>query len=141
MTRQEFLEQLRRALASRVNSSIVNENISYYEEYIAAQVRAGRDEREVIAGLGDPRLLARSIADANKRAGIAGEEEAGEETGDVHEHMMKHPYSIPGWLIAVCIIIFAILILGTVFSVIKVLFPFILPVAIVIFFLRILQIK
>lgn len=141
MTRQEFLEQLRRALGSRVNSGIVNENISYYEEYIAAQVRAGKDEKEVIAGLGDPRLLARSIADANKREGMAGEEEAGEETADVNESMKRHSYSIPGWLIAVCIIIFVILILGAVFSVIKVLFPFIIPVAIVIFFLRILQIK
>ena len=44
MTKQDFLEQLQKALGSRVSSSIVNENIAYYEEYIAMQVRAGKSE-------------------------------------------------------------------------------------------------
>ena len=82
MTKQEFLEQLRKALGSRVSSSVVNENISYYEEYIATHVRAGKTEESVIAGLGDPRLLARSIADADKRASAIDVEEADEEKAD-----------------------------------------------------------
>lgn len=141
MTKQEFLEQLRKALGSRVSSSVVNENVSYYEEYIATQVRAGRDEASVIAGLGDPRLLARSIADADKRAGAVDAEGVDEETSEQNNHPMKRSYNIPGWLILVGVILIVILILSAVFSVIKVLLPLIVPIAIVVFFLRILQTK
>lgn len=144
MTKQEFLEQLRRALASRVGSSVVNENIAYYEEYIATQVRAGKREEEVIRELGDPRLLARSIADAAKRAGTDGMENS----DAVHEEEsrpMQRVYGLPGWLILTVILCAAVLVLGAVFSVLgvllKVFFPILLPVAIVVFFLRFLQRK
>ena len=50
MTRYEFLDQLRRALGSRVDSNVVNENVSYYEEYIATQVRTGRTEEDGSVG-------------------------------------------------------------------------------------------
>lgn len=140
MTRQEFLEQLRKALGSRVSSSVVNENISYYEEYIVTQVRAGKDEESVIAGLGDPRLLARSIADADRRSGIAGAESV-DDTDGQDEYSVKRSYNIPVWLILVCVVLIVIFILSAVFSVMKLLLPLIIPVAIVVFFLRILQIK
>ena len=74
MTKQEFLDSLRMALASRVSASQVEENIRYYEDYINTQMRMNRSEAEVIAELGDPRLLARSISDANKRAERSGGE-------------------------------------------------------------------
>ena len=95
MTKQEFLSQLRNALGSRVDSYIVNENVSYYEEYIATQVRAGKSEETVIEELGNPRLLARSIADANKRAG-ASEVEGEDESRDNEEHPMYRTYNLPG---------------------------------------------
>jgi len=140
MTKQEFLSQLRNALGSRVDSYIVNENVSYYEEYIATQVRAGKSEETVIEELGDPRLLARSIADANKRAG-ASEVEGEDESRDNEEHPMYRTYNLPGWLIVVGIFLIVLLVLGTVFSVLRVLMPFIIPIAIVVFFLRFLQRK
>lgn len=141
MTKQEFLEQFQRALGSRVSGSIVNENVSYYEEYIATQVRAGKSEGDVIAALGDPRLLARSIADAHKRAETSGEEDVCEEAVDENEHPMKRAYNIPGWLIIAGIILIVVLVLSVVFKVIAVLLPLIIPVAIVVFFLRLLQSK
>ena len=140
MTKQEFLEQLRKALGSRVSGSVVNENISYYEEYIATQVRAGKREEDVISGLGDPRLLARSIADADKRAGRADYESA-DETAAQDETLMGRTYNLPGWLILCGIILIVVLVLGMAFSVLRVLFPFLVPIAIVVFFLKILNTK
>ncbi len=144
MTKQEFLEQLRRALASRVGSSVVNENISYYEEYIATQVRAGKREEEVIRELGDPRLLARSLADAAKRAGTEGMENVQDTPEDEHSPMQRI-YRLPGWLILTVILCVVVLVLAAVFSVLgvllKIFFPILMPVAIVIFFLRFLQRK
>ena len=79
MDRVTFINELRAALASRVNPQVVTENINYYEEYINTEVRKGRNEDEVITGLGDPRLLARNIADAEKRAAASSEYEGSEE--------------------------------------------------------------
>ncbi|MDE6064083.1 MAG: DUF1700 domain-containing protein, partial [Lachnospiraceae bacterium] len=76
MTKQEFLDSLRAALSSRVGTRAVAENISFYEDYINTQVRMGKSEAQVIEELGDPRLLARSIAEAEKRAGMGSDPEA-----------------------------------------------------------------
>lgn len=141
MNKQEFLEQLGRALGSRVSGSVVNDNVSYYEEYIATQVRAGKREEDVIAGLGDPRLLARSIADAHKRAETVDDEGPNSEADIEHEHPMKRSYNIPGWLIIAGIILIVVLVLSAAFKVISVLLPLIVPGAIIVFFLRILQSK
>jgi len=140
MTKQEFLEQLQRALGSRVSSYVVNENVFYYEEYIATQVRAGKNESDVIAELGDPRLLARSIADADKRAGKVEGECIDEEITDQGEGSVKR-YNIPGWLITTGIVLLVVLVLSAVFKVVTVLLPLIIPVAIIVFFLRSLQSK
>ena len=141
MNKQEFLEQLGRALGSRVSGSVVNDNVSYYEEYIATQVRAGKREEDVIEGLGDPRLLARSIADAHKRAETVGDGGVNEEENIAHDHPIKRSYNIPGWLIITGIILIVVLVLSAAFKVISVLLPLIVPVAIIVFFLRILQSK
>lgn len=142
MTKQEFLEQLRRTLASRVGSVVVNENIAYYEEYIVTQVRAGKREEEVIEELGDPRLLARSIADASKRAGAS---EENREAFEEEQSPMQRIYKLPGWLIFTIVLLLVILVLSAVFSVlgviIRALFPILFPIAIVVFFLRFLQRK
>ncbi|MCI8523075.1 MAG: DUF1700 domain-containing protein [Lachnospiraceae bacterium] len=69
MNRIEFMEKLQRALAGGLNSRQVTENVRYYQEYIDMEIRKGKSEAEVLSGLGDPRLLAKSIIEANKRAG------------------------------------------------------------------------
>ena len=63
MTKIEFLEELKMALASRVSAQEAIENLNFYEDYINTQVRMGRTEEEVLAELGEARLLARNIAE------------------------------------------------------------------------------
>lgn len=63
MRKEEFLQILRRALTGDVPPGIVEENIRYYDGYITEEVRRGRTEEEVIAEIGDPRLIARTIED------------------------------------------------------------------------------
>lgn len=139
MTKQEFLEQLRRSLTTRAGSAVASENVSYYEEYIATQVRAGRTEEEVIRGLGDPRLLARSIAEAQERAGsietAEDEEDIYQEDRGFHTRRLR----MPGWLIALLVFIVVFWILGVVFSVLRILFPILFPIFLIVFFLQIIQ--
>ena len=63
MSKKEFLEELRIALSGRVAANEVTDHLRYYEDYINTQIRLGNREEDVVADLGDPRLLARNIAD------------------------------------------------------------------------------
>lgn len=73
MNRQEFLDGLYRALAGEVSEEKRQSDIRYYRDYIAEEVSKGRSEEDVLAELGDPRLIARTIVDA----AAAGEERRG----------------------------------------------------------------
>ena len=72
MTKQEFLEKLRLALNGKVPANVITENIRYYEDYINTEIRKGRSEEEVLAALGDPRLIARTIITTSAQADNAG---------------------------------------------------------------------
>ena len=79
MTKQEFLEKLRLALTGNVPGSVVSENLQYYEDYINTEIRKGKSEEEVLAALGDPRLIARTIITTNSRDDMEG---TGDYTGN-----------------------------------------------------------
>ena len=139
MDRTEFIERLQRALASGVNSSRVAENVQYYREYIDVEIRKGRSEEEVLASLGDPRLLAKSIIEANKRAGV------NEGTNRTYDEVREESYAekwknavrqntmrVPGWLILLIAGVIFLLIIGLLFSMISILAPIIIPVLLVV---------
>lgn len=75
MEKQEFLDRLRLALNGKVAPEIVADTIEYYENYINTELRQGKNSTEVMAMLGDPRLIARTIVDTKGNAG-GGYEEA-----------------------------------------------------------------
>ena len=64
MTKNEFLDGLRRALNGQVPPPTVSQNLEYYRSYIATEEYKGRSEEEILEELGDPRLIARTIIDA-----------------------------------------------------------------------------
>lgn len=144
MERTEFLERLQRALSGGVNSSQVMENVKYYRDYIDMEIRKGRSEEEVLGGLGDPRLLAKSIIEANKRAGVIEgtncnyDEEASEEK---YERKVKlgHVVRMPGWLIMLIAVVILLLIIGVAFSLISVFAPIIIPVLVVVLVINYLK--
>lgn len=151
MTKQEFLNSLRAALSSRIGASLVEENVRYYEDYINTQMRMGKSEEQVIGELGDPRLLARSIADANKRAGMSDAKEAYEDAdagrsgsyrgqygGSTYteESRRAKSYKMPGWLIVFLVVFVLILVLGMAFSVLSILAPILFPVLLIVLIVR-----
>lgn len=72
MTKAEFLEQLRLSLNGRLDANQVMDNLRYYEEYINSQLRQGKTEEDVMSMLGSPRLIARTITDANSDGASGG---------------------------------------------------------------------
>lgn len=65
MNKLEFINRLRAALNGRISPEQVAENVNYYEDYINTQIRMGRSEQDVLATLGDPRLIARTIIETS----------------------------------------------------------------------------
>ena len=65
MSRREFLEILRGQLSGQMAQGKAAAHVRYYEDYIQSQVRSGRSEAEVLAELGDPRLIAKTLIDTD----------------------------------------------------------------------------
>ncbi len=145
MDRTEFINRLQHALAGGINSSLVAENVRYYQDYIDTEIRKGRSEAEVLVSLGDPRLLAKSIIEANKSAGYIGgtnlnyDEETQEEGGRTQGSSSAGAVRVPGWLVILIVVVIALLIIGMIFSLISFMAPVIIPVLIVVLIYQFLR--
>lgn len=69
MNRTEFLETLGAQLSGQMQDSKASAHVRYYRDYIEEQMRKGRSEEEVLAELGDPRLIAKTLLDTDPEAG------------------------------------------------------------------------
>lgn len=67
MTKREFLEQLQKMLSRELDAAAVSDNVRYYSDYIDGAVRGGKSEEQVLAELGDPRMIARTILDVEEK--------------------------------------------------------------------------
>lgn len=159
MGKQEFLEKLRLALNGRVSPAVVTENINYYEDYINTEVRKGRSEEEVLAQLGDPRLIARTIVQTHGN-GQDGRGRAADMSGNTRTYTdqsgdgynsgqssgkKKRPMSLrlPIWLFGiVALVVLALVVVGVlslVFSVVSIMLPVILIVLAVAFVVKLFR--
>ena len=66
MTKSEFLEILRQQLDGEMPSGEIYSNIHYYDQYIDKELLSGKTEEEVMNALGDPRLIAKTLIDADE---------------------------------------------------------------------------
>lgn len=148
MDRVEFIEKLQRALAGGLSSAQVAENVRYYQEYIDSEIRKGRSEEEIMEQLGDPRLLAKSIIEANKRAGTSygSNREFDEEVPeDAREARRERETSggravmLPGWLILLIITVIVIVIIGVVTSLLAAFAPVIIVGLVVLLIVKVFQ--
>ena len=57
----KFLDELSRMLKGNIPDSYVQSNLDYYRQYIYEEKSKGRKEADIIAELGDPRLIAKNI--------------------------------------------------------------------------------
>ena len=61
MNKVEFIDMLRRHITEVGDPAFINDTVDYYRDYIDTAIRKGRTEEDVLAELGDPRLIAKSI--------------------------------------------------------------------------------
>ncbi len=152
MNRQEFVDRLRIALSGKVSPALVEENARYYEDYINTRIRLGEAEENVLQGLGDPRLIARSIVAAESvRTGsddtqqVYGDREEREERQRGFRHFL-HVSNMPTWVLPVLaggILLLFLVALGLLFRLVlhmlAWLWPLIAIAMIVIFFIKLFR--
>lgn len=145
MCKQEFIDRLRMALSGKVSARLVEENISYYEEYINSQVRMGNSEEMVLSSLGDPRLIAKSIITANEGSGTYTTEEDNR-SGQREEYYTQkrennslRVVNIPRWAAILITVLIFVVIISIVGSIISALIPFVPIVLIIVFLVKLFR--
>lgn len=142
MNRNEFISILRTALTGKVPATTVEDNVRYYEEYIEIQLRQEKNEKEILEALGDPRLLARTIIEANKFA--EGTETYANDGGEVPLGGSGKTFGQwyrerPHWLHVVMSVVIMMFVLFFAFTVLQALFPFIMIIVVVTIVYRLIR--
>ncbi len=126
MDRTEFLEALREKLKEGMSERDISEQIRYYSDYIAQEVRSGKPESQVLDELGNPMLLARTILDTHGRMG---NDSAAEGVQPDHQNRKR------GWYVNTdrswgCIVaaVVIVLVLGIILWMVGSMFRFLSPV-------------
>ena len=132
MSKQEFIEGLRRSLSSINDYTFVNDTVSYYENYIESQIRMGKTETEVMETLGDPRLIAKSIKATHVSVEDENEQNFSQDAYTENQHFPRTQFSfngkniqLPSWLVKTISVIILFVVLFLVFTVLRWLSPFI----------------
>ena len=142
MTKQEFLDGLRRALSGKVDIETIDETIRYYEEYIDVQVKTGKSEQEVLDQLGKPQLIAKSIVSANKNNQESGYPDSSDKIYEDGENQrysrskmgdkgVRFIMNMPGWMVAFLALFILFVFIWFVASVLSFLAPVLIPVAVI----------
>lgn len=139
MTKQEFLDGLRRSLAAGLETEEINEHIRYYSDYIDSQIRMGISEEEVMCSLGEPRLIAKTLLGMESVETVTEEYVEEEENTDAKYRYFNFngkTFKIPAWLFTILICVISFCVLTVVFALMTRLLPFFFMIMLGVFMYR-----
>lgn len=142
MNKYDFINSLQKYLTGKVSPDKLQELTRYYNQYIDTEMRKGKTEEEVLASLGDPRLLAKSIISAEGNHMYDEESDARYDTYEEDAPERKQRYDgfskkLKTILIAIAVILVMCLVLSTVFHIIRFFLPVLIPLLIVWFLVQV----
>ena len=142
MDRTEFIEILRSQLSGQMQEGRASAHVRYYEDYIQSQVRSGRTEAEVLAELGDPRLIAKTLIDTNVENETDTYDDYQESyrnkyQSDGNQTTSKHKYKLDlsTWYGKAIVILCAVVIVVALVALIGTILPFLIVFAIILYFI------
>lgn len=141
MNRLDFIDELHRALASQLSVDEIRGHIEYYNEYIDMQIRKGSTEEEIISSLGNPRLLAKSILEANvgnKYNDSSDVNDAGSSNNGSHTFVFGKSAKWSLWIGIVLLVIIFLTVIGVLFSVLAILIRFFFPIIVCLFVIKLI---
>lgn len=141
MNREEFLHRLRQALEGNVSPSVIQENLRYYDNYISEEIRKGAREADVIAEIGDPRLIAKTIEETSDESvdpvrGAYGEADTRSKTSYEQEPLGGRStiryYDLNKWywklLFGIGIVLILFLVIAVITGIFSLVIPLLMPV-------------
>lgn len=148
MTRSEFLNKLKEALANDLSGPVIQENVDYYSGYIADEVRKGRSEQEVVAELGDPWAIARTIIESVEIQGNTQEDYGYEPNRQNYDQRQQsgtgqvHIFGLDTWwkklLLVLGIVGVFMLVIAVIGGIFSLLAPILVPLILMIIVFRII---
>ena len=128
MTKKEFISQLKDTLEGMVPATVLHENIQYYEKYFYEKISEGKTEAEISEELGNPRLIGKSIIEANGNQQIYYDEEP-EEKEESYTRTRVYTADSRKFKIGCAITVFLILV--ALIAIFKVVLTFLGPIFII----------
>ena len=138
MYRAEFLDILKTQLSGQMHEGKIAAHLRYYEDYIQSKVRAGTPEEEVIAQLGDPRLIAKTLLDKDTGEEVYEESRSYSESdsgnyGNQEEKTWKKKLDLSTWYGKLIVIAAAAVIIFLLISVLAAVLPFLIVFAVIVY--------
>lgn len=136
MNKSEFLDALKNKLQEELSEPQVNDHLCYYEQYILQEIQSGKSEDDVIASLGDPLLLARTILETPQSSTSRGSHSGVYTESSQEEPNYSRANVSSGWgcLVAVIAVVLLVsLILWLVGVIVGTVLPVLMPVILILF--------
>ena len=138
MYRAEFLDILKTQLSGQMHEGKIGAHLRYYEDYIQSKVRAGTPEEEVIAQLGDPRLIAKTLLDTDTGEEVYEESRSYSESdagnyGNQEEKTWKKKLDLSTWYGKLIVIAVAAVVIFLLISVLAAVLPFLIVLAVILY--------
>ena len=141
MTKNEFLSILRDSLAGNVPSDVINENISYYKDYIENN---DKTESQVLDELGDPRLIARTLLDTDVDNGQLDYEEYSTYSDDAQNTQSSsrnhvHVWRFDTWYSKLLGVVILLIVVFLLFHILVAVIPFFAVLALILFIVSLIK--
>ena len=138
MYRAEFLDILKTQLSGQMHEGKIAAHLRYYEDYIQSKVRGGTPEEDVIAQLGDPRLIAKTLLDTDTGEEVYEESRSYSESdtgdyGNQEEKNWKKKLNLSTWYGKLIVIAAAAVVIFLLVSVLAAVLPFLIVFAVVLY--------
>ena len=142
MNKKLFLQNLKEALQNEVNPDVITENINYYDDYIKNEVKNGTKEKDVLASLGDPWIIAKSIiqtqgTERDAAASVEANERAQSRRQGNHVQFLLFDTWWKKLLALLVVVLFLVVVVLLITGLIRLLAPVAIPIIIVLIILRI----
>ena len=145
MNKQQFLNELRQCLDGEVSPQVIQDNLSYYDQYFREQMASGKSEDEIAAELGNPILTARTIIDAASAEEGSYYEEAiytedGEEAPHSQDgfHTEVHSFELK-WYHKLLFVLIIVAVVSFIFTITSAILSFAAPILLVVLLIYLIR--
>lgn len=153
MNKKEFLDILYNQLSGQMPEGNIAAHVQYYRSYIEEEQRKGRSESEILAELGDPRLIARTLLDteaassenpqtteyysesySDRSSGYDGYDNSSSKHGKVKQHSFH--LDLTTWYGKLAVILIAIVVIALLCTILSVLIPVMIVAGVILYVFR-----